>query len=104
MRKVARRANISSCHFCDFILHPQLFTQGCCKVSLRPAGAGAKETGGRPQAPAKGRCPFEPRLFPISPQPWLFTWALCRRILYLGANPDGLDVDKFPDTEGGEFA
>src|SRR6266702_8175278 len=43
--------------------------QGCCKVSLRPAGAGEKETGGRPQAPAKGRCPFEPRLFPILQQP-----------------------------------
>src|SRR6266700_8021205 len=29
-----------------------------CKVSLRPADAGAKETGGRPQAPAKGRLPI----------------------------------------------
>ena len=35
-----------------------LFTQGCCKVSLRPAGVGEKETGGRPQTPAKGRLPL----------------------------------------------
>ena len=38
--------------------------QGWCKVSLRPAGAGEKETGGRPQAPAKGRQPLRTPLFP----------------------------------------
>src|SRR2546430_16460441 len=62
---------------CSFFAFSLSREQGCCKVSLRPAGAGEKETGGlpasqagSPQAPAKGRCPFQPRLFPILQQPW----------------------------------
>src|SRR5438876_12024834 len=35
-----------------------LFTQGCCKVSLRPAGVGEKRDWGTPQTPAKGRLPL----------------------------------------------
>src|SRR5207302_5301665 len=34
----------------------------------------------------------------------LFARSLCRCVLYLGTNPDRLDVDKFPDAERGEFA
>ena len=50
--------------------------QGCGKVSLRPAGAGEKEAGGRPQAPRRGGCPFEPRFFLILQQPCLYSQEL----------------------------
>src|SRR6266571_6882775 len=78
---------------CSFFAFSLSREQGCCKVSLRPAGAGEKETGGlpapqagSPQAPAKGLLPLRTPLFPD-----LATW----RHLCLG---NAASVRRFPVT------